>query len=51
VYVRGRFSKWVTNRSKTAVMDVTDFLCVSVCSRRAYACSEAGFSSQYGAPA
>jgi hypothetical protein len=49
----------VTNGSKTAVMDVICFLCVSLgsgtvqlhdslCSRRACACSEAGFSSQNG---
>jgi hypothetical protein len=57
--VRGRVSKQVTNGSKTAVTDVIDFLCVSLSSntfqlhvslgsRRAYACSEAGFSSQNG---
>jgi hypothetical protein len=47
----------VTNGSKTAVMDITGFLCVSLGSstvqlldslgsRRACACSEAGFGSQ-----
>jgi hypothetical protein len=57
--VRGRVSKYVTNGSKTAVMDVIDFLCVSLGSiivqlldtlgsRRARAYSEAGFSSQNG---
>jgi hypothetical protein len=28
--IQGRVSKWVTNGSKTAVMDVTSFLCVSL---------------------
>jgi hypothetical protein len=57
--LRGRVSKQVTNGSKSAVMDAIHFLCVSPCSstvqlhdslgsRRAYACSEAGFSSQNG---
>jgi hypothetical protein len=57
--IRGTVSKWVTNGSKTAVMDVIGVLCVSLgsstvqChdnlgSRRAYACSEAGFGSQNG---
>jgi hypothetical protein len=55
--IRGRVSKQVTNGSKTAVMDVIGFLYVSLGSstvqlhdslgsRRAYTCSEAGFSSQ-----
>jgi hypothetical protein len=50
-------SKYVTDWSKTAVMDVIGFLCVSLGSstvqlhdslgsRRACSCSEAGFSSQ-----
>jgi hypothetical protein len=54
-----RISKWVTNGSKTAVMDVIGFLYASLCSstvqlydsvgsRRSCACSEAGFSSQNG---
>jgi hypothetical protein len=49
-----RVSKLVTNISNTTVMDVISFLCVSLgssivhlhyslASRRAYACSEAGF--------
>jgi hypothetical protein len=57
--VRGRVSKQVTNGSKTAVMDVIGFLCVSLGSstvqlhdslgsRRARTCSETGFSSQNG---
>jgi hypothetical protein len=57
--LRGRVSKWVTNGSKTAVMDVMCFLGVSVFrrtvqlhdslgSRRACVCSEADFSSQNG---
>jgi hypothetical protein len=57
--IRGRVSKSVTNGSKTAVMDVIGFLCVSLGSstvqlhdslgsRRACACSQAGFSSQNG---
>jgi hypothetical protein len=52
-------SKYVTNGSITAVMDVIDFLCVSLRSstiqlhellgrRRSCVCSEAGFSSQNG---
>jgi hypothetical protein len=52
-------SKEVTNGSKTAVMDVISFLCVSLGSstvqlhnnlgsKRACACSKAGFSSQNG---
>jgi hypothetical protein len=55
--LRGRVSKYVTNGIRTAVMDAIGFLCVSlvsstvqlhdsVGSRRACACSEAGFSSQ-----
>jgi hypothetical protein len=58
-YVRRRVSKWVTNGSKTAVMDVIGFLRVSLGSstiqlhdrlgsRHACPCSEAGFSSQNG---
>jgi hypothetical protein len=58
-YLRGTASKWVTNGSKSAVVDVTDFLCVSLGSRRVQlrsslgsrtscACSEAGFSSLNG---
>jgi hypothetical protein len=54
-----RVSKYVTNGSKTAVMDVIGFLFASrgsstvklhdsLGSRRACACSEAGFSSQNG---
>jgi hypothetical protein len=59
--VRGRVNKYeyVTSVSKTAVMNVIGFLYVSrgssivlfydsLGSRRAYACSEAGFSSQNG---
>jgi hypothetical protein len=57
--IRARGSKYVTNGSKTAVMDVMGFLCVSLGSstvhlqdslgsRRACACSEDGFSSQNG---
>jgi hypothetical protein len=57
--VRGRISKWVTNWSKTAVMDVVVYLYVSLGSstvqlhdnlgsRRVCICSEAGFSSQNG---
>jgi hypothetical protein len=57
--VRGRVSKYFINGSKTAVMDVIVYLCVSLASstiqlhdslgsRRACACSEAGFSSQNG---
>jgi hypothetical protein len=56
-HIRGRVSKQVTNGSKTAVMDVRGFLCVSLGSsivqlhdslgnRRACPCSEAGFSNQ-----
>jgi hypothetical protein len=55
--IRGRISKWVTNGSKTTVMDVIGFLCVSLGSstvqiydslgrRRACPCSVAGFSSK-----
>jgi hypothetical protein len=55
----GRVSKYVTNGSKTAVMDVIGLLCASLGSstvllhdtlgsRRACACSEAGFSSHNG---
>jgi hypothetical protein len=58
-YIRGGVSKLVTNWSKTAVMDVIGFLCVSpgsitvqlhdsLGSRRACACSAAGFSSTNG---
>jgi hypothetical protein len=57
--LRGRVSKQDTNGSETAVMDVIIFLCASLgsstvqlhdslSSRRACACSEAGFSSQNG---
>jgi hypothetical protein len=60
-YSRESVSKQVTNGSKTDVMDVIGFLCVSIGSstvqlhkslgsRRACACSEAGFSSQYQTP-
>jgi hypothetical protein len=56
-YIRGRFSKQATSGSKTVVMDVIGFLCVSlgsstvqlhdsIGSRRVCACSEVGFSSQ-----
>jgi hypothetical protein len=52
-------SKWITNGSKTAVMEVICFLCVSLGSstiqvhgslgrRRECSCSEGGFSSQNG---
>jgi hypothetical protein len=53
--LRGRVSKYVTNGSKTAVMDVIGFLCVSLGSSTVQlhdslgstcTCSEAGFSSQ-----
>jgi hypothetical protein len=55
--IQGRVSKYVTNGSKTAIINVLGFLCVSVGSsavqlhgrlgsRRACAYSEAGFSSQ-----
>jgi hypothetical protein len=54
--IRGRVSKYVTNGSKTAVIDVLGFLCVSLggstvqlhgnLGSLACACSEAGFSSQ-----
>jgi hypothetical protein len=56
-YRRGRVSKYVTNGSKTAVIDVIYFLCVSLGSvqiydgqgsRRSCACSEAAFSRQNG---
>jgi hypothetical protein len=58
-YSRGRVSKQVTNGSKTAVMDVIGFLCVSLGnstvqlhdslgSRHACACSEVTFGSQNG---
>jgi hypothetical protein len=58
-HIRGRVSKQVTNGSKTTIMDVIRFLCVSLgssavqlhdslASRRACACSKAGFSSQNG---
>jgi hypothetical protein len=57
--IQGGFSKWVTNGSKTTVMDIIGFLCVSLgsgtvqlhdslCSRRACTCAETGFSSQNG---
>jgi hypothetical protein len=57
--VRERVSKLVTNGRKRAVLDVVGFICVSqgsstvelhnsLGSRRAYACLEAGFSSQNG---
>jgi hypothetical protein len=57
LYLLEGVSKQVTNGSKTAVMDVIGFLCVSLGSstvqlrdslgsRRACACSETGFSSQ-----
>jgi hypothetical protein len=57
--IRGRDSKQVTDGSKTAVMDVIGFLCVSLGSstvqlhgslgsRRVCPCSEVGFSSQIG---
>jgi hypothetical protein len=57
--IRGRVSKCVTNGSKTAVMDVIDFLFVSLGSgtvqlrnnldsRRACATSVAGLSSKNG---
>jgi hypothetical protein len=53
LYIRGRVSKYATNGSKTAVMDVIVFLCVSlgssavqlhdsIGSRRACTCPEAG---------
>jgi hypothetical protein len=59
VIVRGRVSKYVTNGSKTAAIDVVSFLGVSLggstvqlhdslSSRRACACSGAPFSSQNG---
>jgi hypothetical protein len=52
-------SIYVTNGNKTCLMDVICFLCISLGSstvqlhdnlgsRRAFACSEAGFSSQNG---
>jgi hypothetical protein len=58
-FIRGRVSKQITNGSKTAVMDVLGFICVSLgsstvqlhdnlSSRRTCACSEAGFSSRNG---
>jgi hypothetical protein len=58
-YLRVSVSKQTTHGSKTVVMDVTGFLCVSLGistvqrhdslgSRRACACSETGFSSQNG---
>jgi hypothetical protein len=55
--VRGRISKQDTNGSKTSVMDVIGFLCVSLGSstvqlhdsvRSACVCSETGFCSQNG---
>jgi hypothetical protein len=57
--LQGRVNKLATNGSKTAVMDVMGFPCVSLGSsivqlhdslgiRCACACSEAGFSSQNG---
>jgi hypothetical protein len=59
VIIGGKECKQVTNGSKKAVMDVIGFLCASLGSRtvhfhdslgsrRACACSEAGFSSQNG---
>jgi hypothetical protein len=57
MYIRGRCSKQATNGSKTAVMDVIGYLCVSLGSSTvqlrhnlgsACACSMAGFSSQNG---
>jgi hypothetical protein len=56
---RREVSKQVSNGCKTATIDVICFLCISLCSstvqlhdslgsRRASACSEAGFSSQNG---
>jgi hypothetical protein len=58
-FLRGGVGKYVTNISKTAVMDVIGFLCVSLGSstvqlhdslgnRRACACSDAGLCSQNG---
>jgi hypothetical protein len=57
--VSGGDSKWATNGSKTAAMDVINFLSASLGSsrvqlhesrgnRRAWVCSQAGFSSQNG---
>jgi hypothetical protein len=57
--LRGRVSRYVTNGSKSAVMDVIGFLCVplgsstvqlhnSLGSRCACSCSEVGFSRQNG---
>jgi hypothetical protein len=57
--IRGKVSKQITNGSKTAVMDVIDFRCItlgsstvqlhnSLGSRHACACSEGGFSRQKG---
>jgi hypothetical protein len=57
--LQGSISNYVTNGSKTAVMDLIGFLCVSLDSstvqlhdilgcRNACACSEAGFNSQNG---
>jgi hypothetical protein len=59
LHIRGRVSKHITNGSKTAVIDVIGFLCVSlgsstvqlhdsIRSRRTCLCLEAGFSSQNG---
>jgi hypothetical protein len=51
-HIGGILGKYVTNGSKTAVMDVICFLCLllrsstSLGMRRACACSEVGFSSQ-----
>jgi hypothetical protein len=58
-FLPGKFNKWVTNGSKTSVMDIICFIYVllgsskvqlhdSLVSRRACTCSEAGFSSQNG---
>jgi hypothetical protein len=58
-YIRGRVSKQITDGSKTVVMDVTGFLCVSlgsstvqlhdsIGSRHACTCSEADFGNQNG---
>jgi hypothetical protein len=57
LFLRGRVNKEVTNASKTAVMNVISFLCVSLGSstvhlhdslgsRRACACPEVRFSNQ-----
>jgi hypothetical protein len=57
--ILGKVSKYVTNGSRTTVMAVIGFICVtlgihtaqlhdSIGSKRASTCSEAGFSSQNG---